>query len=124
MKQLDANSAVAGTWLNHAGTTLAVLWSDGSDATRRLEAVSSAFAAHEQPSELLGRFRETTFEDFRSGVAWYRVAALDELSAQEADAVAARWVNQMNAVMPMPKRIKDALRTRLSDEMRCHFVND
>jgi hypothetical protein len=123
MKKLEANSAVAGTWLNHAGTTLAVFWNDGVDAARRSDTVSEAFQDQERPKELSSEARARAFSDFRSGVAWYRAAAIDELSGQEADAVAARWVDKMNAVVPMPKKFKDALRARLSDEMRCRFVS-
>jgi hypothetical protein len=124
MKQLDANAGVVGTWVNHAGTTLAVLWNDGIEAAQRSETVASAFADHERPNELLGHSHGTAFEDFRSGVAWYRANAVDELSGQEADAVAGRWVDKMSAVVPMPKKFKHALRSRLSDQMRCRFVND
>lgn len=124
MKQLDANAAVAGTWLNHAGTILAVLWNDGIDAARRSDTISEAFQDHERPKELSADTREAAFSDFRSGVAWYRAAAVDELSRQEADTVAARWVDKMSAVVPMPKKFKEALRASLSDQMHCRFVND
>lgn len=123
MKKLEANPAVAGTWLNHAGTTLAVFWNDSVDTARRSDTISQAFQDHGRPSELSSDARDAAFSDFRSGVAWYRAAAIDELSGQEADAVAARWVDKMNAVVPMPKQFKEALRAKLSDEMRCRFVN-
>ena len=35
LTKLDGDSSVAGTWLNHAGVTLAVFWKDGTDATKR-----------------------------------------------------------------------------------------
>jgi hypothetical protein len=124
MKSLDAEAAVAGTWLNHSGTTLAVLWNDGVEPGQRAELLARAFRDHDRPAELSGQSRESAFTDFRSGVAWYRAAAIDELSAQEADAIAVRWVDKMNAVMPMPRKFKEAMRARLSDEMRCRFVND
>jgi hypothetical protein len=50
MTKLDGHSAVAGAWLNHAGTTLAVFWKEGTDATQRSEAVSSAFQNHAPPA--------------------------------------------------------------------------
>ena len=123
MKKLEANPAVASTWLNHAGTILAVFWSDGVDAARRSDTISQTFQDQERPKELSADARDAALNDFSSGVAWYRTSAIDELSGQEADAVAARWVDKMNAVVPMPKKFKDALRARLSDEMRCRFVD-
>lgn len=122
MTKLDGHSAVAGAWLNHAGTTLAVLWNEGTDATQRSEAVASAFQNHAAQNELSGDTRDLALKDFLSGVAWYRTAALDELSGQEADIVATRWVGKITAIIPLPQKMREALRCKLSEEMRCRFV--
>ena len=37
--------------------------------------------------------------------------------------VATRWVDKISAVLPMPERARAALRRKLSDEMRCRFIN-
>jgi hypothetical protein len=122
MTKLDDHSAVAGAWLNHAGTALAVFWKEGTDATQRSEAVSSSFQNHAAPSELSGATRDVALKDFLSGVAWYRTAALDALSGQEADIVATRWVGKITAIIPLPQKVREALRCKLSEEMRCRFV--
>ena len=124
MTRLDADSSVAGTWLNHAGVTLAVLWKDRTDATRRSGAVTTAFQGYPVPNELSGDARDTALKDFSSGVAWYRTAALDELSGQEADIVASRWVDKVTAIIPLPKSVQESLHCQLSDRMRRRFVNE
>jgi len=122
MTKLDGDSAVAGAWLNHAGTTLAVLWKENTSPTKRSEALDSAFQKHPTPNELSADARDAALKDFLSGTAWYRTPALDELSGQEADIVATRWVGKITAVIPLPKKMRAALRCKLSEEMRCRFV--
>jgi hypothetical protein len=123
MKKLEAQPGVEGTWLNHSGTSLAVLWKADTDTGQRSQAISAAFQDRDLPGELSGESRDRALRDFMSGIAWYRADAVDELSGQEADAVAKRWVEKISAVVPMPERARGALRRKLSDEMRCRFVN-
>ena len=122
MTTLDRHPAVSGTWLNHAGTTLAVFWKEGTDTTQHSEAIAAAFQDHAAPNELSGENRDVALKDFLSGVAWYRTAALDELSGEEADIVAARWVAKITAIIPLPQRVREALRCKISEEMRSRFV--
>jgi len=124
LTKLDGDSAVAGTWLNHGGVTLAVFWKDGTDATGRSKAITSAFQDYPTPNELSGADRETALKDFLSGVAWYRATALDALSGQEADIVATRWVDKITAIIPLPKSARDTLHCQLSDRMRRRFVKE
>jgi hypothetical protein len=122
MIKLDGRSVVAGTWLNHSGTTLAVFWQQGADTTQRFEAIATAFQNYAVPNELSGETRDLALKDFLSGVGWYRTAALDELSGEEADIVATRWVGKITAIIPLPQRVREALRCKISEEMRCRFV--
>jgi hypothetical protein len=122
MTKRDAHSAVTGTWLNHTGTALAILWKEGATTTQRNEAVASAFPDHAAAHELSGDLRDLALKDFLSGVAWYRTTALDELSGQEADIVAARWVGKITAIIPLPQRVREALHCKLSEKMRGRFV--
>ena len=122
MTQLDTDASVAGTWLNHAGGTLAIFWKDGIETNQRAEVVATAFKDQPTPSELTGDARDVALKDFSSGVAWYRTAALDELSGQEADIVASRWVDKISAVVPMAQKAREALHCQLSDRMRRRFV--
>jgi hypothetical protein len=124
LTKLDGDSAVAGTWLNHAGITLAVFWKDGTDAAKRSEAVISAFQDYPAPTELSGDARDLALKDFLSGVSWYRATALDELSGQEADIVASRWVDKITAIIPLPKSARESLHCQLSERMRRRFVRE
>lgn len=76
MRKLDSHQAVAGTWLNHAGNKLAVLWNQKADAAQRSEALAVAFQNQTGPTELQGSSRDAALRDFLSGVAWYRTSAL------------------------------------------------
>ncbi len=80
MTQLGTDTSVAGTWLNHAGGTLAVFWKDGIGTNQHAEALETAFKDQPTPTELAVDARDVALKDFSSGVAWYRTAALDELS--------------------------------------------
>lgn len=124
LTKLDGDSSVASTWLNHAGVMLAVFWKDGTDPTRRSEAIASAFQDYPAPNELSGDARDAALKNFLSGVAWYRAAALDELSGQEADIVASRWVDKITAIIPLPKSARESLHCQLSDRMRRRFVKE
>jgi hypothetical protein len=124
LKKLDGDSSVAGTWLNHAGITLAVFWKDGTDAAKRSEAVTSAFQGYPAPTELSGDARDLALKDFFSGVSWYRTGALDELSGQEADIVASRWVDKISSIIPLPKGARESLHCQLSERMRRRFVKE
>lgn len=123
MKKLEANSAV-GAWINHRGTRLAVLWREGTGPSQRSDAVASAFGGHDEPQELASKAREVALTDFLSGVAWYRTSAVDELSRQEADVVSTRWVERISGIIPLPKKFRDGLQCRLSDQMRRRFVEE
>lgn len=123
METIEHHSAVAGAWLNHAGTTLAVLWNENSDATQRVEAAAAAFQNHELTArELVGASRETALRDFLSGSGWYRTAVLDRLSTQEADIVAARWVGKISAIIPLPQKTREALHGKLAQILRRKFI--
>ena len=122
MIKLDEDSAVAGTWLNHAGTTLAVLWKDGIEPANRPEVVAAAFQDSTAPTELSGDSREAALKNFLSGIAWYRATAMDELSTQEAEIVATRWVKKITAIIPLPQGAQDALHCQLAERMRRRFV--
>jgi hypothetical protein len=122
MARLDADSSVAGTWLHHAGATLAVFWKDGTDATKRWEVVTAAFRDYSAANELSDDARDVALKDFLTGVAWYRTTALDELSGLEADIVASRWVDKITAIIPLPKSFRESLHCQLSERMRRRFV--
>lgn len=124
MTRLDSYSGVAGSWLNHAGTALAVLWNEDTDARKRSDAITAAFQDYPTPNELTGESRNVALKSFLSGVAWYRATALDQLSRQEADIVAARWVDKITSIIPLPNSMRESLHCTLSDKMRRRFVKD
>ena len=113
-----------GAWINHRGTLLAVLWRQGTEPSQRSDAVASAFEGHGEPQELASEAHEVALNDFLSGVAWYRTSAVDELSRQEADVVSTQWVERISGIIPLPKKFREGLQCRLSDQMRRRFVEE
>ena len=124
MKRLENTDAVEGVWLNHAGTKLAVLWKEDAGSERRAQSLASAFSASPPPTVLSGEERQDVLEDFLSSIGWYRTVALDELSAEEANVVAADWVNRITKIIPLPRKMRASLECALADRMRQRFVND
>lgn len=124
MTRLERQPAVEGAWLNHAGTRLAILWKDDGEVNDRAGRITSAFENSAVPIMLSGEERDVVLRDFLSGTGWYRTSALDELSAQEADIVAKRWVAKITRIIPLPAKVQDALHCRLSEKMRRRFVEN
>jgi hypothetical protein len=124
MARLDGHPAVAGAWLNHAGTRLALLWKEGADIDERPAIIRAAFGTSAVPTLLSGEERDAVLHDFLSGSGWYPTSALHELSAEEADIVATRWVGKITRIVPLPEKMRDALHCTLSDRMRRRFVED
>ena len=124
MTRLDASSEVAGTWLDHAGTRLAVLWKEQTGVNARAATVALAFHGDAAAKMLVGNERDAALRDFLMGKGWYRTTALDQLSGAVADLVASRWVTKITAIVPLPQKMRDSLHCALSDRMRRRFVEN
>lgn len=124
MTRLEAHPTLAGAWLDHGGTLLAVLWKDGVSENERAAAMAAAFAKSAVPTLLSGEQRDAALRDFLSGTGWHRTNALDELSAEEAKIVATRWVGKITAIIPLPEKARDALHCQFAERMRRRFVEN
>jgi hypothetical protein len=84
--ELEKNSAVKEAWLNRPGTVIAVVWKDKSQtetiAKPIFEKNSVGF------TELTSIEGATYRKTFRKANLWYRGAAVDELSKEEATTIA------------------------------------
>lgn len=100
--ELERNPAVAQAWLNRSGSIVAVVWSEHSVYENRTGVMRAVLQKNRlAPTELRGEVRKRAVEDFLSGGNWYRGAAVDRLSKEEANVIAARIVRRLRARVPL-----------------------
>ncbi|HKD10495.1 MAG TPA: heavy-metal-associated domain-containing protein [Thermoanaerobaculia bacterium] len=94
LKALERDSRVKEAKINHAGTTLAVVWSDPEQAVAGAATVESAFKRRDLDVTLLrGEARDRALKDYGSG-RWYGASEVDRLSEREAHVIATRVINR------------------------------
>ncbi len=68
---LEDNTQIREAWLNREGTTIAVVWDNNADATKRDEIASSIFKTYELRAEKIsGKDHNALFKNFREGSGW------------------------------------------------------
>jgi len=106
--ELERDAHVDEAWLNRAGTVVAVVWKEPRTTKKRTEIIQSVFK-EQNVRELKGEAREQALKGFLSGNGWYRGAAVDRLSEEEAVIMAARLVRKMRALISVPEEKASAL---------------
>lgn len=113
--QLERDPAVAEAWLNRAGTTMAIVWEEHSTGDLRAKSITSVFQNREIAlKELNGDACEEALKDFLSGGEWFRGAAVDRLSEEEAGIIAARLVRRVKANVALSDDRANALQLALT----------
>ena len=98
---LERKDSIREAWLDHPGTTLAIVWKKDVDASRRTSELQFISADHGiSLHELKGAQREQNLKSFDSGQGWYRGAEVDRLSEEEAMAIVDRLVRRAEAKAP------------------------
>src|SRR5882724_2425726 len=92
---LEQQPGVLEAWLNRAGTIIAVVWKPESDSETRSKVATDL--KEDRSTELQGDSRDKTVQDSLSGKGWYDGADVIRLSEEEADVIAARLVNWVQA---------------------------
>jgi hypothetical protein len=113
---LEKQPGVLEAWLNRAGTRIAIVWKSESGAETRRKV--AAELKEDRATELDGKSREETVNDFLSGKGWYRGADVDRLSEEEADIIAARLVRWVQAKTTLAKDKAEGLQRAFSDLLR------
>lgn len=113
LKVLERDSRVARARVNHAGTLLAVVWSDAASSPAGRATVERLFDARDlQASPLTGEEREKAAAAFGSG-RWYGPAEVDTLSEREGQVIASRLVNRAKPRL----RLSDAQLSQLTRDV-------
>lgn len=107
----QSGGSITEAWLNSAGTVLAVVGGPNSSRESRAKAVQSALAS---ASELGGEARQQGLADFLSRDDWYRGAAVDRLSQQEARIIGARLVRRVKTKVSLDDVKARALEDRIA----------
>src|SRR6266851_4892837 len=95
LQALEKKSNIQEAWLDHAGTTLAIVWKKGTKPATRVSEVGSAaddrgISLHELTAER----RSENFKSFESRNGWYRGTEVDRLSEEEAGVIVDRLVRR------------------------------
>lgn len=118
-----SGDSIAEAWLNSAGTVLAVVGGPNSSRESRTTAVQSALATlGGGASELSGEARQQGLADFLSRDDWYRGAAVDRLSQQEARIIGARLVRRVQAKVSLDDVKARALEDRIAAFFEGRFM--
>lgn len=108
---LEGEPAVREAWLNRKGTILGVRWASGvEDRDNVIRALRrQGIAAIELESDE----QRLAYEAFTRGDGWYRSKQLQELSAEEAQVIAARLVRRLEQKIQLSADTVERLMSRL-----------
>lgn len=123
LTELEATSAVSEAWLDHAGETVAIVWSSKSAPSDRTALLANISKQHSvRLEELSGQRRDASLMSFQSRTGWHRGADVDRLSEQEAEVIADRLLRRTVAKAPSAKGKIETLRPALTDTVRQQLV--
>src|SRR5258708_11850068 len=101
LQALEKKRGIQEAWLDHPGTTLAIVWrkdakSDSRAAEIQFVADDRGIALH----EITGGRRDDTLKTFASRKGWYRGSEVDRLSEEEAGVIVDRLVRRAMVTEP------------------------
>ncbi len=118
--ELERNAAVESAWLDRPGNTIAVVWKEAKlSRKQRIAVIKQPFAAQAIPIELVKEAgeHERLLAALNGGGGWYRGAAVDALSLEEAGVIADNIVGQLLDA----KLVEPAPAEQLRNELRGYF---
>jgi hypothetical protein len=123
LQALEKKSTIQEAWLDHPGTTLAIVWKQNAKADLRLTEIQSVaddrgVALH----EITGERRDDTLKGFATRSGWYRGSEVDRLSEEEAGVIVDRLVRRAVAKEPTIGGKADSLKPALLKMIRDQFT--
>ncbi len=98
---LEKKSSIQEAWLDHPGTTLAIVWrKDAKSGSRSAEIESVADDRGIALHEITGKGREAALTSFASRTGWYRGSEVDRLSEEEAGVIVDRLLRRAIVAEP------------------------
>lgn len=116
---LEKKNIVQEAWLDHAGTTLAIVWKEGATGDARAAEIRSVeddrgISLH----DLTGEHRDKNLKSFAARTGWYRGAEVDRLSEEEAVVIADRLILRATRKAPTIADKSGPLRTAMTNVIR------
>jgi len=116
---LQKKDTIQEAWLDHPGTTLAIVWNKGvgfNSRTAELQSVAEerGISLH----ELMGAQRDEKLKSFKSRKGWYRGAEVDQLSEEEAMVIADRLIRRAATKAPTIAGKAEKLKLAVSQVIR------
>ncbi len=101
LQALEKKRSIQEAWLDHPGTTLAIVWrKDAKSDSRAAEIQSVADDRGIALHEITGDQREATLTSFTSRKGWYRGSEVDRLSEEEAGVIVDRLLRRAIVAEP------------------------
>jgi hypothetical protein len=114
--ELERHPQVAEAWLKRSGTVIAVVWKENVASRARGKIVASSFE-QKKVREIKSSAREQALQTFLSGHGWYRGAAVDRLSEEEAGIMAGRLVRRMQRLITLTEAKASTLQREFGEVM-------
>ncbi len=119
LSSLERRKTIDEAWLDHAGTTLAIIWKKGvKSGARRAELRSLTDDRGISLHELTGERRNESLKNFESRKDWYRGAEVDRLSEEEAGIIVGRLIHRAARREPTINERAVTLRSALTKVIR------
>jgi len=101
LQALEKKRSIQEAWLDHPGTTLAIVWrKDAKSDSRAAEIQSVADDRGIALHEITGERRDDTLKTFASRKGWYRGSEVDRLSEEEAGVIVDRLLRRAIVAEP------------------------
>jgi hypothetical protein len=124
LQAFEKNPKIQEAWLSHDGAVVAIVWKKGTTPDERISQIrAEAEEWHISLPELTGDLRADLLASFMADKAWYRGAEVDQLSAEEANIIAARWVRRAATKVPSIAGKSEVVTPALAKVMRERFTN-
>jgi hypothetical protein len=112
-------TTVQEAWLDHAGSTLAIVWKKGVTGDARAAEIRSveddrSISLH----DLTGQYKDKLLKSFAARTGWYRGAEVDRLSEEEAAVIADRLILRATRKAPTIADKSGPLRTAMTNVIR------
>lgn len=116
--ELEERDDIAEAWLNRTGTIIALVWKE-KPAKAAFETLTALVQKRNLTiSELADKARAEALTDFLSETGWYRGSAVDQLSQEEAEIIAARLARRVKAQLKLSDERANSLQRAFAAALR------